>query len=101
MPSLLTLAAEYGPRGVAFVAASRDDAPGWRSEVDAFARKVGSSLTSYAVLADDTMAEKFDVQVLPTLVVLDRRGQVLDVHLGYARESELRRYFELAGSSPP
>jgi len=70
---------KYRPRGLAVLGV----APEPPEAIDAGAQRIG---IRYATLADPTMGttEGYRVSELPTLVVIDRKGNVRDVATGYA-----------------
>ncbi|MBK7861830.1 MAG: TlpA family protein disulfide reductase [Archangiaceae bacterium] len=61
MPWLVDLGREYGPKGVRFVAASRDDEDEWRPLVSEYAKKQVPGLEAYAAGADPFTAGKYRV----------------------------------------
>jgi peroxiredoxin len=78
------------------IATSGDD---WRRAVEF----VKSSGLGYTTLFDenDRVANAFKVQVLPTLVVIDRSGVIASVRTRTVREEELNRLVEEALAAPP
>ena len=96
IPVLTRLAKEYESRGVVFVAANRDDPGNAEQEVRRFIGDVEPRLIDYAVYADDRTSARYDLRVLPTLVLIGRNGQVVATHLGLTSEADLRESIELA-----
>ena len=90
MPVLLKLASEYEPRGVVFLAASRDDPSVAKVQVGMFIDQRAPSLARYAAFADDGTADAYDVSAIPTMVLIDRKGQLLASYLGAASERTWR-----------
>jgi thiol-disulfide isomerase/thioredoxin len=103
MPSLVRLAHEYEPKGLAFVAANRDEGDTAMTQVKLFMAKHAPGLAQDVVFADDATAANYHVRSLPTLYFIDRKGRVVGSSSGFASESMLRRQIEkaLAGDSPP
>ena len=96
MPALLKLAKEYEGRGLVFVAASRDEMPDAPLFVQEFVQSRMPELGPYVVFAPDELAALYQVQALPTLFFLDRKGNVLDSHRGMLSEAALRQRIERA-----
>jgi thiol-disulfide isomerase/thioredoxin len=90
MPVLLKLAGEYESRGVVFLAASRDDPSVARVQVGLFIDRRAPALARYAAFADDGTADAFDVSAIPTMVLIDRKGQLHASYLGAASERAWR-----------
>jgi thiol-disulfide isomerase/thioredoxin len=94
MPVLLKLAGEYESRGVVFLAASRDDPSVARVQVGLFIDRRAPALARYAAFADDGTADAFDVSAIPTMVLIDRKGQLHASYLGAASERAWRARIE-------
>jgi thiol-disulfide isomerase/thioredoxin len=102
MPILTRLAKEYEDRGLAFVAASRDDPPERaKVQVSLFVDKKVPELRPYVVFASDKMAAAYGVQALPMLFLIDRQGKIVDTLRGYASEELLRERIERALQATP
>lgn len=74
-----------------------------QAEDEALVRRfVAERPFSYPVLLDpeDSLAPKLDVQVLPTVVVLDRAGRVIYSRPGLSTARELRRVLDKALADP-
>ena len=94
MPVLLKLAGEYEPRGVVFLAASRDDPSIARVQVGMFIDQRAPALARYAAFADEGTADAYEVSAIPTMVLIDRRGQMHASYLGAASERTWRARIE-------
>jgi len=90
MPALLKLASEYEPRGVVFLAASRDDPSIAKVQVGMFIDQRAPALARYAAFADDGTADAYAVSAIPTMVLIDRKGQLQASYLGAASERTWR-----------
>ena len=94
MPILLKLASEYEPRGVVFLAASRDDPGVAKVQVGMFIDQRAPGLARYAAFADDGTADAYAVSAIPTMVLIDRKGQLHASYLGVANERTWRARIE-------
>ncbi len=94
MPTLLKLASEYEPRGVVFLAASRDDASVAKVQVGMFIDQRAPGLARYAAFADEGTADAYAVSAIPTMVLIDRKGQLHASYLGVANERTWRARIE-------
>jgi hypothetical protein len=90
MPTLLKLASEYESRGVVFLAASRDDPSIAKVQVGMFIDQRAPGLARHAAFADDGTADAYAVSAIPTMVLIDRRGQLTASYLGAASERTWR-----------
>jgi cytochrome c biogenesis protein CcmG/thiol:disulfide interchange protein DsbE len=98
MPRLQTVWTEYKTRGVALYSIDTDDpAPDREAQVRAF---LDEHALKFPVAIDDGAATAaFSVARLPTLLLLDRTGQVVWTHVGTLtppREQDLRAALERA-----
>ena len=95
MPRVQKLWAEYKPRGMELYSVDTDDAsPGREAEVRAFLQENG---LRFPVAIDDGAA--FSISRLPTMVLLDRTGQIIWIHVGMltqSREDALRAALDRA-----
>jgi thiol-disulfide isomerase/thioredoxin len=84
-PRLGALQARYGAQGLSVLGVSTEDAP----EVAAFAQRLP---LRYAVAVDKNAetTRAYGVVGLPTLVVIDKRGVVRDVSVGYDPSEDAR-----------
>ncbi|HTS82215.1 MAG TPA: TlpA disulfide reductase family protein [Myxococcaceae bacterium] len=94
MPTLLKLASEYEPRGVVFLAASRDDPSVAKVQVGVFIDRLAPGLAPYAAFADDGTADAYAVQAIPTMAFIDRKGQLQATYRGAASERTWRARIE-------
>ncbi len=103
LPFLDRLAAEYGPQGLSVYGVSFDE------DRAALERFLEHTPVSFEILWDKGgtgLADKLEVTRLPTTLVVDRRGVVRDVHLGYDRgeegkiEASVRRLLAEAAGDP-
>jgi len=94
MPILLRLATEYESKGVVFLAASRDDPSVAKVQVGLFIDRRAPALARYAAFADQGTADAYDVSAIPTMVLIDRKGQVRASYLGAASEGAWRARIE-------
>ncbi len=101
MPTLVRLAKEYEPRGLVFVAANRDEPSEAKAAVGVFVATRVPGLGPYVAFADDRSTASYLVRTLPTLYLIDRRGKVVDSHVGLASESALRGWIEEALEASP
>jgi thiol-disulfide isomerase/thioredoxin len=85
IPGFIALQKQYGSEGLKVVGASVDE--GGMAGVGKFAADMGMN---YLVgLADDKLQSAFGgIDVLPTTVVIDRRGRIVKKHFGLTDKSE-------------
>jgi cytochrome c biogenesis protein CcmG/thiol:disulfide interchange protein DsbE len=86
-PVLNALGRRYKDRGLVVVGVATSDQPGAASR---FAAKHG---LSYPIVYDtgENVAALYGVSSLPTLVIVDSGGNVVQVHTGYESESAIER----------
>ncbi len=84
-PFLDRLARADGTKGLSVYGVSFDED---RAAVEAFCRETGISFTVLWDKGGGTLAERFDVTRLPTTLVVDRKGTVRFLHLGFERAEE-------------
>ena len=85
LPFLGRLAADHGPEGLSVYGVSFDED---RAELQRFLERTP---VAFPILWDKggaALADKLAVTRLPTTLVLDRRGVVREVHLGYDKSEE-------------
>jgi thiol-disulfide isomerase/thioredoxin len=86
MPRVQKLWAEYKPRGMELYSVDTDDpSPGRDAEIQAFLKENG--LRFPVAIDDGTASAAFSVSRLPTMLLLDRTGQVIWIHVGALTES--------------
>jgi thiol-disulfide isomerase/thioredoxin len=95
LPMLLETARAFEARGVKLVMVSTDDVSEQREAVEAFARRE-PGLAPYAAFGTPALGEQYLVRALPTLYVLDRRGQVVAARAGTVARWQLERWLEHA-----
>ncbi len=94
LPWLLRLARRLEPRGVFFVALNRDD-EAQRELASAFAGQL-PGLGRHVALATPEVADRFHVDGLPTLYILDREGRVFAAAEGRLTEEAVAAALEQA-----
>jgi peroxiredoxin len=103
MPHVQALADEYGDRGLQVVTISEDH-PNQHGKIDPFFEDAGLRLP---VLLDSQrkVGAKYQVQMLPTSVLIDARGGIVARHVGYqqGQEKELAAQIQalIEGTSIP
>jgi len=85
LPFLDRLASEYGPRGLSVYAVSFDED---RAAVERFLAEAPVSFTVLWDKGGAVLSEPLEVTRLPTTLLVDRRGVVRDVHLGFEKAEE-------------
>lgn len=85
MPALSALQTRYGAQGLTVLSISTDPV----DRAAAFARDIGLR-TTVAVDKEGETSQLYGISVLPTTFVVDRRGVVRDVILGYDRTQDAR-----------
>lgn len=89
LPVVHRVAQEFREDGLVTLAVNRDEGRNREALVEAFlARHAISGLD--VALDDGTAAGALGVRALPTLVVIDRQGQVASAHVGAMGEEALR-----------
>ena len=86
MPRVQKLWAEYKPRGMELYSVDTDDpSPGREAQIHAFLQENG--LRFPVVIDDGTASAAFSVSRLPTMLLLDRMGQIIWIHVGALTQS--------------
>lgn len=87
LPFLDRLAADHGPRGLSVYAVAFDE------DRDAVERFLAETPVSFTVLWDKggaALSQSLEVTRLPTTLLVDRRGVVREVHLGFEKGEEAK-----------
>jgi thiol-disulfide isomerase/thioredoxin len=100
MPWLVSLAGEYGPKGVELVAVSHDDPEDAKEAIEGYLQKI-PELRPYVVLQNRAVAALFKVRAFPTLYVIDREGKIVASHTGQTSERNVRRWLDEALERKP
>jgi len=97
LPSLMKLAAEYAPKGVALVAMDQLESDS-RAAVGVFLSReqIQPPANAQVAFGTDDVFELYRIEALPTLYVLDREGRISDVHRGFWEEPSVRSAIENA-----
>ncbi len=86
MPRVQQLWAEYKPRGMELYSVDTDDpSPRREAEIRSFLQENG--LRFPVAIDDGTASAAFSVSRLPTMLLLDRTGQVIWIHVGALTQS--------------
>lgn len=93
MPWLVKLAEEYQSKGVAFVAASDDEAGEAKAAVGIYVDQL-PGLRPYAAFGDPAIGARYKVRALPTIYILDRQGKIVASHTGQTSERSVRRWLD-------
>jgi thiol-disulfide isomerase/thioredoxin len=94
MPHLIKLAKEFESKGVVLIAANSDDEDVARYEVQRFIQNKVPGLDPYVAFADYETSRAYSISVLPTLVFINRDGEIHQTYVGYAPEDVLRERIE-------
>jgi cytochrome c biogenesis protein CcmG/thiol:disulfide interchange protein DsbE len=87
LPFLDRLAADYGERGLSVYAVSFDED---RAAVERFLAEAPVSFTILWDKGGAALSDALEVTRLPTTLLVDRRGVVRDVHLGFEKKEEAK-----------
>jgi cytochrome c biogenesis protein CcmG/thiol:disulfide interchange protein DsbE len=87
LPLLDRLQREHGPRGLAVFGVAVDEE---REAVRAFLARIPVSFPVLFDPAGEAVAQRLEITRLPTTLVLDRKGVVRDVHMGYGASDGAR-----------
>jgi thiol-disulfide isomerase/thioredoxin len=80
LPLLDRFSKQYGERGLEVYGITFDED---RNQIEAFLKETPLSFTVLWDKGGARLTEKLDVQRLPTTLLVDRRGVVREVHLGF------------------
>jgi thiol-disulfide isomerase/thioredoxin len=87
-PALKDIAEKYKDKGVLVIGVSLDEE---KADMDAFVRKTSPSFT---IVRDEkaTLAERLDVQIMPSTYVVDGDGKIAAIHTGFEGEASVKKY---------
>ncbi len=99
LPALDALARELGPRGLSVYAVSFDEDP---AQIPPFLAEVPVTVPLLWDRGGDKLAARFQIQRLPTTLIVDRRGVIRFVHEGWteAQGRQERRELEQLLAEP-
>lgn len=100
MPWLVKVAKEYESRGVAFVAVSHDDGDTAVEDVTRFIARDVPDLKPYVAYGDPATGARFKVRALPTIFILDKKGQITGSQTGQVSERKVRAWLDEALAAP-
>lgn len=85
IPGFIELHKQYADKGLVVVGVSLDR--GGASAVKPFVEKMG--INYRIVLGDETIVSAFGgIEGIPTTFIIDRKGQIVGTHVGYAPKAE-------------
>ena len=88
IPTFIALQKQYAKQGLVVIGASVDE--GGADVVKPFARKLGINYP--VVLADEKTQQAFGgIEAVPTTFIIDRQGQIVKEHLGFADKDEFEK----------
>ena len=93
MPWLVSVGKEYQSKGVEFVAVN--DSEDERSNLEHFLASM-PALEPFAVFGERTAMAQYKVHAFPTLVIIDRKGNILTSQTGQTTERTVRRLLDEA-----
>ena len=87
-PTLKELHKKYGEKGLVIVAVSVDE------DVDDMKKFVAKQKPEFVIVRDKTtkLASKLDLASIPTTFILDRKGNVVEVHNGFDKSRTPKEY---------
>ena len=87
-PTLKELQKKYGQKGFVIVAVSVDE------DVDDMKKFVSKQKPEFVIVRDKTtkLASKLDLASIPTTFILDRKGNVVEVHNGFDKSRTPKEY---------
>lgn len=99
LPALDALARELGPRGLSVYAVSFDED---RTQIPPFLEEVPVKIPLLWDRGGDKLAARFEIQRLPTTLIVDRHGVIRFVHEGWteAQARQERRELEQLLAEP-
>jgi thiol-disulfide isomerase/thioredoxin len=99
MPYLVSTAKEYEAKGVVFLALSNDDVDSQTEMITEFLYQM-PQVKPYAALGTPQISQAFKVMSLPTLYVVDAKGNISSAHIGQVSENQLRKAIDKALAAP-
>ena len=94
LPYLVKLAKEFESQGVVLIAANDEGAVGSPDFVHAWINRTIPDLAPYTAFANPAMTSAYKLEVMPTLVFIDREGQIRETVTGAIPERAIRRRIE-------
>lgn len=95
MPYLISTVQAYEAKGVTLLAMNTDDVDGQRAKVAQFHERF-PQIVPYSVLSRPEIGEAYEVKALPSVYVINRKGEISASLRGQATESQLKRWIERA-----
>ena len=89
-PALKEIHEKYSSQGLTIVAVSIDES---KDDMLGFLKKTAAPFVAVRD-AKGTLAEKLDIQSIPTSFLLDRSGKILMVHSGYGGDATKKQYIQ-------
>jgi cytochrome c biogenesis protein CcmG/thiol:disulfide interchange protein DsbE len=81
IPELVALQNKYGQKGVVVLGIAIDDGSSDASALFAFSKEHG---INYPILVGSDIVEGiYEIRGIPTLFLVDRKGKIQDLHMGY------------------
>ncbi len=89
-PALKEIHEKYSSQGLTIVAVSIDES---KDDMLGFLKKTG---VPFVAVRDSkgSLAEKLDIQSIPTSFLIDRTGKILMVHSGYGGDATKKQYIQ-------
>lgn len=94
LPYLVKLAKEFESQGVVLIAANDEGAVGGPDFVRAWIDRTLPDLAPHTAFATPQMTSAYKLEVMPTLVFIDRDGQIRETVTGAIPERAIRRRIE-------
>ena len=87
-PSLKQIAEKYKDRGLVVIGVSLDED---KADMDAFVRKLTPNFTIVRD-AKGKLAERLEVQAIPSTFIVDQKGKIAAIHAGFGGEVTAKEY---------
>jgi len=87
IPWYMAFQTKYKDRGLAVIGVSMDD-DGWKSVNPYLEQK---KLNYPVVIGDQTLAKRYGVEDLPVTLLIDRKGEIADLHAGMVDKDDFER----------